>query len=105
MTTATPPRGIRPLARREMRLAYGMLLPTFIIVLAVVLGPLIANFWISFKPVQLADLRPASLLINERLRAISFSRATRRSLNIEFAIRPVTRKLNPPVLETSCLRD
>ncbi len=68
MTTATPPRGIGPLARREMRLAYGMLLPTFIIVLAVVLGPLIANFWISFKPVQLADLRPASLLINERLR-------------------------------------
>ncbi|MEM9207290.1 MAG: sugar ABC transporter permease [Pseudomonadota bacterium] len=51
-----------------MRLAYALLIPTFVIVFAIVLGPLLANFWISFKPVQLGDLRPASLIVNERLR-------------------------------------
>ncbi len=56
------------MARREMRLAYMMLLPTFLIVLAIVLWPLLANFWISAKPVQLSDLRPATLVVNERLR-------------------------------------
>lgn len=65
---AQPPRGIGPIERREMRLAYAMLLPTFGIVLAIVLGPLLANFWIAFKPVQLADLRPATVFANERLR-------------------------------------
>ena len=45
------------LARREKRLAYSLLLPTFALVLAVILLPLLANFWISFKPVTLADLR------------------------------------------------
>lgn len=63
-----PPKGIGKMARREMRLAYGMLAPTFLIVLAIVLGPLLANFWISLKPVKLGDLRPASLSSNERLR-------------------------------------
>ncbi|MCB1492683.1 MAG: sugar ABC transporter permease, partial [Rhodobiaceae bacterium] len=56
------------MARREMRLAYAMLLPTFAIVVAVVMGPLLANIWISFKPVQLGDLRPATVFVNERLR-------------------------------------
>ena len=68
MAMETPPKGIGPMARREMRLAYGMLLPTFAIVLAIVLVPLLANFWISLKPVTLGDLRPASLVVNERLR-------------------------------------
>lgn len=63
-----PPKGIGKIARREMRLAYGMLAPTFLIVLAIVLGPLLANFWISLKPVRLGDLRPATLSSNERLR-------------------------------------
>jgi len=63
-----PPDRLGPMARREMGLAYGMLLPTFAIVLAIVLGPLLANFWISFKPVGLGDLRPAALFVNERLR-------------------------------------
>lgn len=63
-----PPTALGPLARREKNLAYLMLLPTFAIVMAVVLGPLLANFWISFKPVELGDLRPASLFVNERLR-------------------------------------
>ncbi len=54
--------------RREMQLAYLMLAPTFLIILAIVAGPLLANFWISFKPVQLADLRPPKVLVNERMR-------------------------------------
>jgi len=67
-TTAVPPKGLGPMAKREMRLAYGMLLPTFLIVLGIVLVPLLANFWISFKPVQLGDLRPPTLMVNETLR-------------------------------------
>ena len=51
-----------------MRLAYALLAPTFLIVAAIVAFPLLANFWISFKPVELADLRPASVIANERLR-------------------------------------
>lgn len=66
--STAPPRGIGRMARSEMWLAWLMLLPTLLIVLSVVLGPLLANFWISFKPVQLADLRQAELFINERLR-------------------------------------
>lgn len=62
-----PPKGLGPLAKREMRFAYMMLLPTFAIVLSVVLFPLFANVWISFKPVTLGDLRAPSILVNERL--------------------------------------
>ena len=56
------------LARRERRLAYALLLPTFLLVLAVVLLPLLANFWISVKPVTLAELRPPSLVLKEQVR-------------------------------------
>ena len=62
-----PPKGLGPLAKREMRFAYMLLLPTFLIVLSVVLFPLVANVWISFKPVTLGDLRAPSILVNERL--------------------------------------
>jgi len=62
-----PPKGLGPLAKREMRFAYMLLLPTFAIVLSVVLFPLFANIWISFKPVTLGDLRAPSILVNERL--------------------------------------
>ena len=63
-----PPTHIGALAKREQRLAYGLLLPTFLVVFGIVLIPLLANFWISFKPVQLGDLRPATMLANEQLR-------------------------------------
>ena len=63
-----PPKEAGALAKREMRLAYAMLLPTFLIVLGIVLGPLLANFWISVKPVELADLRAAAPVVNEQLR-------------------------------------
>ena len=55
------------LARREARLAYFMLAPTFVIVFAIVLFPVLANVWISFKPVGLADLRPPAPIVRERV--------------------------------------
>ena len=58
------------LAAREARLAYLMLAPTFVIVFAIVLFPVIANFWIAFKPVELADLRPPQPIVRERVRAL-----------------------------------
>lgn len=57
-----------PLARREARLARAMLAPTVLTVMAVVLLPLSATFWISAKPVELADLRPPAPIVRERLR-------------------------------------
>lgn len=56
------------MARQEARLAMNMLAPTFLIVLAIVLFPLLANFWISVKPVKLADLRPPAPIVSERVR-------------------------------------
>ena len=63
-----PPKHVGPLARRERFLAYRMLLPTFLIVLSIVLLPLLANFWISFKAVELGDLRAARPMFNEQLK-------------------------------------
>ena len=65
---ATPPKGTGPLQRSETRLAWGLLAPTVFSVALVVVLPLLAIFWISFKPVQLADLRPPAAIINESLR-------------------------------------
>ena len=67
-TISTPPKGRGPLGKSEMRLAYTMILPTLLIVLSIVLLPLLANFWISFKPVQLGDLRAPTVMSNERIR-------------------------------------
>ncbi|MDJ0631308.1 MAG: sugar ABC transporter permease [Rhodobacter sp.] len=60
-------RRIGPIERREMRLAFGMLSPTVAAVLLVVLIPVLANFWISVKPIELADLRAAKPLVRERV--------------------------------------
>jgi len=68
MTARNPPSGSTPLARREARLAWGLLAPTLTSVALVVLLPLLAIFWISFKPVGLADLRPAAPIAREALR-------------------------------------
>ena len=68
MTKSAKRSGEGALARREKRLAYSLLLPTFLLVLAIILFPLLANFWISFKPVKLADLRPPQLIVKEQLR-------------------------------------
>ncbi|MEO1702603.1 MAG: sugar ABC transporter permease [Pseudomonadota bacterium] len=68
MTATTPPHGIGPLQRREARLAWSLLLPTITIVSLVVILPLIAIFWISVKPIGLADLRPVAPILREALR-------------------------------------
>ncbi|HHS94657.1 MAG TPA: sugar ABC transporter permease [Rhodobacterales bacterium] len=68
MTHATPPIGTGPLARREARLAWSLLFPTIFAVAAVVILPLLAVFWISFKPVELGDLRPPEAVVREDLR-------------------------------------
>ncbi|WP_119309429.1 carbohydrate ABC transporter permease [Cohaesibacter haloalkalitolerans] len=61
-----PPSG--PLARREARLAWGLLTPTLLSVALVIILPLIAIFWISAKPIGLSDLRPTTPDVYERMR-------------------------------------
>ncbi|MEM9707398.1 MAG: sugar ABC transporter permease [Pseudomonadota bacterium] len=68
MSVATPPTRRGPLERREARLAWSLLLPTITIVSLVVVLPLLAIFWISFKPIGLADLRPVTPVVREDLR-------------------------------------
>ena len=68
MTQALPPTGTGPLAKREARLAWGLLLPTITAVSLVVILPLLAIFWISFKPVELADLRAPEVVLREDIR-------------------------------------
>lgn len=65
---AGPPQGTGPLEKREARLAWGLLFPTIAIVSGVVILPLLAIFWISFKPIGLADLRPPAPVAREALR-------------------------------------
>lgn len=55
------------LAQREARLAYLLLAPTFAVVLLIVLFPVLLTFWLSFKPVTLADLRSPAPVANERV--------------------------------------
>jgi multiple sugar transport system permease protein len=47
---------------QEARLAFWMLFPTFTVVLAFVIFPVIWNLWLSIKPVSLADLRSLSFV-------------------------------------------
>ncbi|MFQ5623181.1 MAG: carbohydrate ABC transporter permease [Paracoccaceae bacterium] len=68
MPVATPPPGAGPLQKREARLAWGLLLPTITSVALVVILPLLAIFWISVKPIQLADLRATAPKVYERLK-------------------------------------
>lgn len=68
MVDAQPPSGTGPLGKREARLAWGLLTPTIIVVALVVILPLLSIFWISVKPVKLADLRPPEVVLREDLR-------------------------------------
>ncbi|MEP2784919.1 MAG: sugar ABC transporter permease [Pseudoruegeria sp.] len=68
MTSLSPPKGTGPLGKREARLAWGLLSPTIISVSLVVILPLLSIFWISFKPVELADLRAPAPIVRESLR-------------------------------------
>tara|TARA_B100000945_G_scaffold194793_1_gene156484 strand:+ start:432 stop:1688 length:1257 start_codon:yes stop_codon:yes gene_type:complete len=51
------------MARSEAGLAYAFLLPPLAVVLSIVLVPVLANFWISFKDVELSDLRPPKPIV------------------------------------------
>ena len=53
---------VNTLAERESRLAFWMLVPSFAVVFAFVVFPVLWNIWLSLKPVSLADLRGPSLL-------------------------------------------
>lgn len=68
MQSSTPPVGTGPLQKREAKLAWGMLAPTLISATLVVLLPLLAIFWISFKPIGLEDLRLPEPRVYERIR-------------------------------------
>jgi len=68
MQNLTPPKGSGPLQKREAKLAWAMLAPTLISASLVVILPLVAVFWISFKPITLGDLRVASPKVYERIR-------------------------------------
>lgn len=81
MSTAHPPTGTGALARREARLAWGLLAPTVISVALVVVLPLLAVIWISFKPFTLSDMRPPAPIVRESLRGSGDD------LRIEYRIR------------------
>jgi multiple sugar transport system permease protein len=49
------------LQKKEARLAFWMLAPTFTVVLSLLIFPVIWNLWLSLKPVSLGGLRDASL--------------------------------------------
>jgi len=68
MADLGPPIGTGSLGKRETRLAWGLLFPTITAVSLVVVLPLLAIFWISFKPVELADLRPPEVVLREDIR-------------------------------------
>ncbi|WP_227270393.1 carbohydrate ABC transporter permease [Roseobacter weihaiensis] len=68
MAELRPPVGTGPLAKREARLAWGLLFPTLAAVAMVVILPLLAIFWISFKPVELGDLRAPEVVLREDIR-------------------------------------
>ena len=85
---------IGPIERREMRLAFAMLAPTAAAVLMVVLIPVLANFWISVKPVELADLRAAKPLVRERVR--DEPAAAGETIRVEYRVR--SSSPNDPVL-------
>ncbi len=71
MADLSPPSGTGPLAKREARLAWGLLSPTITAVALVVVLPLLAIFWISVKPVELGDLRAPEVVLREDLRGDS----------------------------------
>ncbi len=67
-SSVTPPTGTGALAKREARMAWALLAPTVISVSLVVILPLLAIIWISFKPFSLSDLRPPAPVVRESLR-------------------------------------
>ena len=71
------PRTGPTMAQREARLAYAMLLPTTIVVLAIVVFPVIWNLWLAFKPIELGGLQSADLWSPADLTFKNFARVFR----------------------------
>ena len=65
MDQVAPPKKLGPLAKREEKLAWILLLPTVTAVALVIILPLASIFWISFKPIKLSDLRAPTVLFKE----------------------------------------
>ena len=72
-TSVKEPRG-PTLAQQEARLAYLLLIPTFLVVTLIVIFPVIWNLWLSFKPVTLRDLQGGELLATADLTFRNFQR-------------------------------
>ncbi|CAN5575942.1 hypothetical protein BH24DEI1_BH24DEI1_13920 [soil metagenome] len=87
------------LAAREARLAYWMLAPTFLIVFAIVLFPVLMNFWIAFKPVTLGDLRAPAPVVNERVTAMPEAPGEALELRLQILNRSQTAALYGVILE------
>ena len=84
------------MSRRTSRLAFMMTLPTVLIVLAIVVIPLLVTFWISFKPIELGDLRPAEAngrIKVSRSEAAAFDVGTD-PLSIEFFVKNTSRQFS-----------
>lgn len=95
-----PPKGVGPLQKRETRLAWGLLSPTLISVALVVLLPLLSIFWISAKPIELADLRPVEPNVYERFRGKP--KAAGDEIKIEYRL---TNRSMEKAIESVTLRD
>lgn len=61
-TTSTKKRSGLSLKAREARLAYALVIPTFIIVFMIILFPIVWNVVLSFQPVRMGDLADLNLL-------------------------------------------
>lgn len=79
-----------PMAKREARFAHFLLLPTLIMVFSIVLFPLATAFWISLKPITLADLRPPTPVVKERVRGKA--KAPGDTFRIEYRLRNSSRQ-------------
>lgn len=60
--------------QRTADLAYGLLLPTFVIVFAIVVFPMLWNFILAFRPVRLRDLQDLQLFALNDLTLANFDR-------------------------------
>ncbi|MFA7565942.1 MAG: sugar ABC transporter permease [Alkalispirochaeta sp.] len=78
------------LAEREARLAILMLIPAFLIVFAIILFPVLLNFWISFKEVQLGDLRAPAPVAREQI--VQRPRRAGDALILEYQLRNTSRQ-------------
>ena len=88
--TDSPPIGPGPLRRGEARLAWAMLGPTLASVALVIILPLLAIFWISFKPIGLGDLRPIEPTVYKRL--TGESDGAEGSATLEYRLRSSSRE-------------